>query len=80
MVRPAGFEPATPAFGGRYSIQLSYGRLGLVHKDTRDMALRLRTKVIRDAPFTFSVYSGAGDCKRFLHAVRYSILDCEYKL
>jgi hypothetical protein len=27
LVRPARFERATPAFGGQYSIQLSYGRL-----------------------------------------------------
>jgi hypothetical protein len=29
LARPARFELTTPAFGGQYSIQLSYGRLEL---------------------------------------------------
>ena len=29
MARPARLERTTPAFGGQYSIQLSYGREGV---------------------------------------------------
>ena len=28
VARPAGFEPTTPWFVAKYSIQLSYGRIG----------------------------------------------------
>ena len=37
LVRPTRFERVTPAFGGRYSIQLSYGRYNIAHKSTARM-------------------------------------------
>jgi hypothetical protein len=43
MVRPDGFEPPTPWFEARYSIQLSYGRICMKKKryTTRDLFQRV---------------------------------------
>lgn len=41
MARPAGFEPTTPWFVAKYSIQLSYGRLKAGQVSADQVLLRI---------------------------------------
>ena len=47
LARPARFELATPAFGGQYSIQLSYGRVvgGILPVPCRDTSPIVRRQL-----------------------------------
>jgi hypothetical protein len=49
LVRPAGFEPTTLGFGGRYSIQLSYRR-------NVGVAILLAVGERRPAPRTYDIF------------------------
>ncbi len=57
MVRPKGFEPLTFGFGGRHSIQLSYGRPGRSRTVPHPIAL---AKGGRDSFFRESRHPGFG--------------------
>jgi hypothetical protein len=46
MARPAGFEPTTPWFVAKYSIQLSYGRYFLEYLPASILIINLMLGII----------------------------------